>query len=193
MILLLNMEFSSSSWIYSWAGGMGKCALQGQTASIWARRIRVWEGAWAMASVCSFARARNTCACPIIWKWMAHNFAQHAHALKSPKNSNNRTTRAPNNRHAPPPLWHTEKRRQNSKIAVTESESASQQNAPKIGISNPESKTPEKIIYVQKYTCMNTNQTRLNKPAKQNSNRQHQNNKNAVKPGIIKQQDTTEI
>ena len=30
-------------------------------------------------------------------------------------------------------------------------------------------------------------------PAKQNSNQQHQNNKNVVKPGIIKHQNTTEI
>ena len=82
---MLNMEFSSYSWVYSWAGGMGKCALQGQTTSIWARRIRVWEGAGAMTNACSGARARNTSACPSIWKRMAHNFAQHAHVLKSPK------------------------------------------------------------------------------------------------------------
>ena len=66
MIFMLNMEFLSYSWVYSWAGGMSKCALQGQTASIRERRIRVWEGAWSMASVCSAARARNTSACPII-------------------------------------------------------------------------------------------------------------------------------
>ena len=66
MIFMLNMEFSSYSWVYSWAGGMGKCALQGQTTSIWARRIRVWEGAGAMTNAYSGARARNTSACPSI-------------------------------------------------------------------------------------------------------------------------------
>ena len=130
MIFMLNMEFSSYSWVCSWAGGMGKCALQGQTTSIWARRIRVWEGAGAMTSACSAARARNISACPSIWKRMAHNFARHAHVLKSSKKLKQRTTREPNNRHAPPSLWHTEKRRQNSINAVTETESASQQNAP---------------------------------------------------------------
>ena len=64
MIFMLNMEFLNYSWVYSWAGDMGKCALQGQTTSIWARRVRVWEGAGAMTSVCSAARARNTSACP---------------------------------------------------------------------------------------------------------------------------------
>ena len=66
MIFMLNMEFLSYSWVYSWAGGMGKCALQGQTASIWVMRIRAWEDTWAMASVCLSARARNASTCPCI-------------------------------------------------------------------------------------------------------------------------------
>ena len=52
---------------------------------------------------------------------------------------------------------------------------------------------PEKIKYTQKDKCMNTTQTQLNKSAKQNSNQQYQNNKNAVKSDIIKHQNTTEI
>ena len=82
---------------------------------------------------------------------MAHNFAQHAHVLKSPKKLKQLTTRAPNNRYAPPSLRHTEKRRQNIKIAATESESISQQNAPKNRNTNPESKHPKRS-YTRKKT-----------------------------------------
>ena len=82
---------------------------------------------------------------------MTHNFAHHSYVLKSPKDSNYHTKRTSNNRHAPLSLRYTEKRRQNNKIVVTESESASQQNATKIEIFKSESKH-SKRSYTRKNT-----------------------------------------
>ena len=79
---------------------------------------------------------------------MTHKFAQDSHVLKSPKKPNNHTTRTPNNWHDPQSLSRTEKRRQNSKIADTESKSTSQQNASKIEISKPQPKRSKRS-----YTC----------------------------------------